>query len=121
MPAPTASWSTLTRRTTMGDLSIFDLEGLGAAVTGGAMGIGAGIADALHRAGASVVMIDKDAEAAERTASSIGTDGAKVHVVHADVSGPEDTERAVDAAATALGSLDILVNNAGIYPTRPIH
>jgi 2-deoxy-D-gluconate 3-dehydrogenase len=105
----------------MGDLSAFDLEGLGAAVTGGAMGIGAGIADALHRAGASVVVIDKDLDAAEHTAAAIGTDGAKVHVVHADVSGPEETERAIDAAATALGSLDILVNNAGIYPTRPIH
>jgi 2-deoxy-D-gluconate 3-dehydrogenase len=105
----------------MADLSAFDLEGLGAAVTGGAMGIGAGIADALHRAGASVVLIDKDVDAAERTAAAIGTDGAKVHVVPADVSGPDDAERAIDAAASALGSLDILVNNAGIYPTRPIH
>jgi NAD(P)-dependent dehydrogenase (short-subunit alcohol dehydrogenase family) len=105
----------------MADLSSFALDGLGAAVTGGAMGIGAGIATALHRAGAAVVLIDKDLDAAERAAAAMGADGAEVHVVHADVSGPDETERAIEAATAALGSLDVLVNNAGIYPTRPIH
>jgi 3-oxoacyl-[acyl-carrier protein] reductase len=48
----------------MADLAPFDLTGRTAAVTGGAMGIGAGIAAALHRAGARVAVIDKDLEAA---------------------------------------------------------
>ena len=52
----------------MAEPSGFDLGGRSAAVTGGALGIGAGIARALVEAGARVVLIDKDLEAARRTA-----------------------------------------------------
>jgi 2-deoxy-D-gluconate 3-dehydrogenase len=104
----------------MTELSAFDLHGRGAAVTGGALGIGAGIAEALHRAGATVVLIDKDLDAAEQTAKTIGGSGSAVLAHYADVSNPEETERAIEAAAAALGSLDVLVNNAGIYPVRAV-
>ena len=59
----------------MADLAEFDLTGRNAAITGGAMGIGAGIGAALHRAGAHVVLIDKDIEAATRTAKALTTGG----------------------------------------------
>jgi 2-deoxy-D-gluconate 3-dehydrogenase len=103
------------------DLAAFDLGGRGVAITGGALGIGAGIARALCRAGARVVVIDKDLEAAERTVKAMQGEGmAAVRALYADVGNPEECETAVAAAAAALGSLDVLVNNAGIYPVRTL-
>jgi len=102
----------------MVDASPFDLHGRTALVTGGAVGIGAGIAAALHQAGAAVLLVDKDIEAAKSTSESIGQGSEAVQAYYADVSEPAEAEGAVEAAVTILGSLDVLVNNAGIYPTR---
>ena len=105
----------------MADLAEFDLTGRNAAVTGGAMGIGAGIGAALHRAGAQVVLIDKDIEAATRTAKALTSGGQNaVQAVYADIRVPEECDGAIAATAEALGSLDVLVNNAGIYPVRSL-
>jgi NAD(P)-dependent dehydrogenase (short-subunit alcohol dehydrogenase family) len=110
----------------MADLSSFDLRGRAAAVTGGALGIGAGIAGALVRAGARVVLIDQDLEAARHTAEALnaavgaGPRGAAASALEADVGVPEEVEDVIERAAAALGSLDVLVNNAGIYPTRSL-
>src|SRR5262245_38846271 len=104
----------------MAERSPFDLHGLAGMVTGGALGIGAGIAAALHRAGAAVLLVDKDLEAAKATATSIGRGSEAVQAYYADVSNPGEVEGAVEAAVTILGSLDILVNNAGIYPVRSL-
>jgi 2-deoxy-D-gluconate 3-dehydrogenase len=104
----------------MAERSPFDLHDLTALVTGGALGIGAGIAAALHQAGAAVLLVDKDLEAAKRTAQAIGNGREAVQAYYADVSNPEEVEGAVEAAVTILGSLDVLVNNAGIYPTRAL-
>ena len=105
----------------MSELGAFALDGRTAAVTGGAFGIGAGIVAALSRAGARVMLIDRDVEAARSTAEIInGGSDAAVDVLEADVSAPEDIEAAVEEAARRFGSLDVLVNNAGIYPTRTL-
>jgi 2-dehydro-3-deoxy-D-gluconate 5-dehydrogenase len=105
----------------MADLAEFDLTGRNAAVTGGGMGIGAGIAGALCRAGAHVVLIDKDMEAASRTAKALNGGGEDaVQATYADIRNPEECERAIATSAEMLGSLDVLVNNAGIYPVRSL-
>jgi 2-dehydro-3-deoxy-D-gluconate 5-dehydrogenase len=105
----------------MADLAAFDLTGRNAAVTGGAMGIGAGIAAALHRAGARVAVIDKDLKAATRTAKAMnGGDEDAVHAIYADIRNPDESEGAIAAVTAAFGSLDVLVNNAGIYPVRTL-
>ena len=110
----------------MAEPSGFDLGGRSAAVTGGALGIGAGIARALVEAGARVVLIDKDLEAARRTAAALNgaagdsAVGDTVRAIGADVSVPQAVEDAVEESAALLGSLDVLVNNAGIYPTRSL-
>ncbi|MDE0196127.1 MAG: SDR family NAD(P)-dependent oxidoreductase [bacterium] len=87
----------------------FSLAGRTAIVTGGAKGIGRGIADGLARAGARLVIADLAGaqEAATRYPDGIG--------VTADVSDPGDVDAMVDAALEATGRIDILVNNAGIY------
>jgi NAD(P)-dependent dehydrogenase (short-subunit alcohol dehydrogenase family) len=86
------------------------LAGKVAIVTGGARGIGAGIARALAAQGAKLALLDVDEEEARKTASSFGPGSIGIA---ADVS----TEAAaIDATAKAvdkLGGLDIFVNNAG--------
>jgi 2-deoxy-D-gluconate 3-dehydrogenase len=96
---------------------LLDLAGRTAIVTGGAMGIGLGIARRLHEAGASVVVADLDETAARRTANellAIRADSALA--VHCDVADEESVQRLAQAAEDRFGGIDILVNNAGIYP-----
>ncbi|HUB73983.1 MAG TPA: SDR family NAD(P)-dependent oxidoreductase [Solirubrobacteraceae bacterium] len=99
---------------------LIDLTGKSAIVTGGAMGIGLGIARRLHEAGASVLIADLDhAAAAESVAPLLAARPDSALAVHADVSDAEGVRRMVSSAVERFGSLDILVNNAGIYPMVP--
>jgi 2-deoxy-D-gluconate 3-dehydrogenase len=100
---------------------LVDLSGRTAIVTGGAMGIGLGIARRLHEAGASVVIADLDPDAAERAAEELRSRRDESAVsVRVDVSDPDDVERMVDTAVETFGGIDILVNNAGIFPMLPL-
>ena len=83
-----------------------------AIVTGGAMGIGHAIVQALLAEGAKVVIADR-AGAAEAAKAQ----GARKSVigVPCDVSSQGDTEAMAKAALEAFGRIDVLVNNAGIY------
>src|SRR4029079_12046717 len=80
-----------------------------ALVTGGARGLGAGMAQALAAAGAAVMIGDVLEDLAGETA--IGCGG---HATPLDVSDEASWEAAVTATVEQLGGLDILVNNAGI-------
>lgn len=86
-----------------------DLSGKCALVTGGASGIGLACARLLARAGARIVVADKDGEAAARAAATLG--GVDVEMDIGD-------EASVDSAAVALsgkvGDIDLLVNSAGV-------
>jgi 2-dehydro-3-deoxy-D-gluconate 5-dehydrogenase len=99
---------------------MIDLSGKSAIVTGGAMGIGRGIAQRLHEAGASVLIADLDGAEARAFADAL-TDmraGSAV-ALQTDVGVGVDVEAMVRAAVTSFGGLDILVNNAGVYPFVP--
>ncbi|GAA4474877.1 3-oxoacyl-ACP reductase FabG [Rhodococcus olei] len=86
-----------------------------AVVTGGANGIGAAVAQRLAQDGASVAILDLDAEAAKETASVIAKrTGATLYGVGADVSESSAVDRAIDQVAEEIGPPTILVNNAGI-------
>ena len=87
----------------------FRLDGKVALVTGASRGLGAGIADGLREAGATVVGTSRDAESAARVAKRLGTPTVVMDV--ADVS---SVREGVDGAVSELGRLDILVNNAGV-------
>jgi 3alpha(or 20beta)-hydroxysteroid dehydrogenase len=95
----------------------FDLSGRKALVTGGARGIGAGIAEALAQAGAAVMIGDVLIEPGRETARALAGKGAKAGFVPLDVTHEEGWESAVAATVSELGGFDILVNNAGIEIT----
>lgn len=86
-----------------------DLTGRTALVTGGAQGLGEGMARALAAAGATVVVADVQLERGGKVAESIGG-----HFVHLDVTDDTSWGQAVHAAIGTTGGLDVLVNNAGI-------
>jgi len=92
------------------------LDGGRAVVTGGASGIGRATCRALHREGATVAVLDLDADGAAATAREVGGRAFGVDVTDVDA-----LERAVRDAADSLGGLTILFNNAGGSNMAGIH
>lgn len=91
---------------------MFDLTGKTALVTGATGGIGAAIAKALHKAGATVAISGTRANVLEELKAELG--GDRVVVLPCNLSDAAAVEKLVPEAEAAMGSLDILVNNAGI-------
>ncbi|HEV2401925.1 MAG TPA: 3-oxoacyl-ACP reductase family protein [Candidatus Sulfotelmatobacter sp.] len=90
-----------------------------ALVTGGSRGIGAGVANALARAGADVAVNYRErADAAKRVCDEITAIGRKASAVQADVSVSADVKRMIAEIEGSLGMIDILVNNAAIAQPR---
>ncbi|MDQ4000374.1 MAG: SDR family NAD(P)-dependent oxidoreductase, partial [Actinomycetota bacterium] len=87
----------------------FRLEGKVALITGASRGLGAGIADALREAGATVVGTSRDPESAAQVAEQLGSVPVVMDVI--DVS---SVQRGIERVASEFGRLDLLVNNAGL-------
>lgn len=99
---------------------LINLNGKTAIVTGGAMGIGFGIAYRLAEAGANIVIADLDEKAGNASAEELQKNGWKAAFIQTDVSHEDDVKLATDFAVATYGAIDILVNNAGIYPIVPV-
>lgn len=97
----------------MSVMSRFDLGGKTAVVTGATRGLGRAFATALAEAGANVVIVGRDAQAADAVAAELAALGTATHTVLADVTVRADVERIRDEAIAAFGAIDVLVNNAG--------
>ncbi|MBW0116558.1 SDR family NAD(P)-dependent oxidoreductase [Pseudonocardia abyssalis] len=82
-------------------------------VTGGAQGIGQGIATTLGAVGFRVAVVDLNLEAAQATASSITEAGGTALAVRADVTDTGSVQDAVRTVTAELGPVEIAVNNAG--------
>lgn len=94
----------------------FDLTGKVAIVTGGAMGIGKGIALRLAEAGANIVIVDiVDPKIAKKTLLEINKESNKAIYLHADLRDIKSLSKIIDFTINEFGDLNILVNNAGIY------
>jgi 3-oxoacyl-[acyl-carrier protein] reductase len=96
-------------------MTMQELAGKRALVTGGSRGIGAAIAAALADKGADVaITYERSAERAAEVAGAIESKGRKAVAIQADSADPAAIQRSVDESAAVLGGLDILVMNAGI-------
>lgn len=98
----------------MSDLSLFDLTGRKALVTGGAVGIGRACAIALAKAGADVAIVDIDPKIGEATAKELCGMGRDSFYVKCNVTDRAQVQAMVAAVVARFGRLDIAVNNAGI-------
>jgi 3-oxoacyl-[acyl-carrier protein] reductase len=85
-----------------------------AVVTGGAQGIGAAIVERLASEGASIAVVDINAEKAAEKAAAVRALGVEAESYKVDVSNTEDVKNLVGEIVKRFGRIDILVNNAGI-------
>jgi NAD(P)-dependent dehydrogenase (short-subunit alcohol dehydrogenase family) len=97
----------------------FDLSGRTAIVTGATRGLGRAFALALAEAGADIVIVGRDADAALVTEQEVAAAGRQSLTVLADVTSREEVERMLQAAVDRFGGVDVLVNNAGGCVHRP--
>ncbi|MBL7257276.1 bifunctional aldolase/short-chain dehydrogenase [Paractinoplanes lichenicola] len=88
-------------------------------VTGGGSGIGRAIALRLAAEGACVVVADRDAEAAKRTADEIGGSDVALAVT-ADVTSADSIKASLQEAVKRFGGVDLVVNNAGLSISKPL-
>ena len=91
----------------------YEVAGKTVLITGGGRGIGLGLARALVARGASIALVDIEAESVTRAAEQLGP---RAVGIAADVSDREAIEGAVAAAAERFGGVDVVVANAGIAP-----
>ena len=96
------------------EMSLFDLKGKVALVTGGNGGIGLGMARGFASAGANVVVAGRNAAKSKAAADELAKLGVKTAVLEVDVQSEASCRRLVDDCVKAMGRVDILVNNAGI-------
>jgi NAD(P)-dependent dehydrogenase (short-subunit alcohol dehydrogenase family) len=91
-----------------------DFEGKVAVITGGASGIGLGMARAFAGAGMRLVIADLDSEAMTAVRQELSGAGTEVVTRHTDVSQLDEVEALADLAVDTYGGVNILCNNAGI-------
>ena len=95
---------------------LFGLDGKVAAISGAGHGIGAETARLLADAGATVAIIDRNPDRAEKLVADIVSQGGKAQAFIADVSDQDAVKAVFAEIRAALGRLDVQVNNAGIFP-----
>jgi NAD(P)-dependent dehydrogenase (short-subunit alcohol dehydrogenase family) len=95
-----------------------NVEGKTAFVTGGASGIGLGMARAFVAAGMNVVIADLRRDHIERALEEL--EGERVHAVELDVTDREGFARAADEAERVFGHVHVLCNNAGMGILGPV-
>ena len=95
------------------------LTGKNVLITGGAQGIGRGLAERFLAEGARVMIADIDDAAGRETEQELQAAG-EVRFFRADVASEEEVGRLVAQTLNTFGGLDVLINNAGIMIRRPL-
>ena len=96
------------------------LAGRVAVITGGASGIGLGIARAAAAAGMSLALLDVEESALEKAKRALVADGAAAFAVRADVSDPASLAAAAEHVVARFGRIDVICNNAGVFTQGPL-
>ena len=101
-------------------MSLFDLTGRSALVTGSSRGIGFALARGLLEAGARVVVHGRDADTAEGSAAQLAkVTGGETTVATFDLTDPAAVDAGIAGIERRWGTPDVLVNNAGIQRRAP--
>lgn len=101
-------------------LSLIDLEGSTAVVTGAASGIGSSVAKRLGEAGADIALFDIDNIRGNRVEEEMRSQGIKAKFYACDASLYADCQKAFDAVWVDFGRVDIVVNNAGVINRKSV-
>jgi gluconate 5-dehydrogenase len=99
---------------------MFSLTGRVVLVTGGSSGIGYGIAEALGRAGAAVVLVARREEQLAAAAATLAGHGVRAATISADLGDRAAITRVTEQAEGFFGEVDILVNDAANNIRRPM-
>ncbi len=97
----------------------YRLDGRTAIVTGASSGIGSATAEAMGEAGARLVLVGRDGERLGRCAASVRDAGGEAAVCAVDLTGEGASDRVVEVALEAFGTVDVLVNAAAIWEPQP--
>src|SRR5687767_15766833 len=100
-------------------LTLFDLQGKRALVTGGTQGIGAAISKGLGEAGAELIINARDRNKLDAYVYTLLASGITAHGVLFDITDSTAVQKAVAQMEEQIGPIDILVNNAGIIKRAP--
>ncbi len=101
-------------------VTLFDLTGKTALITGSSSGIGFALAGGLAKAGALIVLNGRDEAKLAKVAEAFKADGANVAVSAFDVTKPAGIAPAIQRIEAEIGPIDILVNNAGMTQRSPL-
>src|SRR5262245_44162275 len=96
------------------------LAGRLALVTGGASGIGLGIAEAFARAGMRVVIADRSGDRIAAALETLKSKASRVHSIEMDVADRRSVALAAEDVANRFGDLHVLCNSAGVNQIGPI-
>jgi NAD(P)-dependent dehydrogenase (short-subunit alcohol dehydrogenase family) len=99
---------------------LFDLSGRVAIVTGGSIGLGRQMAEALSEAGAKLTLCARNQDRCDLAAAELQKTGADVLSLACDVKKPESIHSVVEQTMARFGRIDILINNAGTSWGAPI-
>lgn len=89
-------------------------------ITGAERGIGRGIAIALAKGGASVVLVSRNQSELEDTAKIVNESGGTALPIKTDISDEKQVKDMIEKALNKFGKIDILINNAGQYLEKPV-
>jgi len=98
----------------MGVLDRFDMNDKVSIITGGARGLGFGIATGLGEAGSTIIIADYNIEGSEKAAKELKSMGISATAIKLDVTDREHCESVIKEVVEKYGKIDALVNNAGI-------
>lgn len=105
---------TITKEASKTVKQLFDLTGRVAIITGGSIGLGRQMAEALAEMGSNLVLCARKKERCEETAHDMEKLGVRALAMGCDVKDQASVERLVAATVAEFGRVDILINNAGI-------